>query len=72
MAALRSFLAGLGAMLDLLARILDEYRRRKALARAQADADRINACPADEWMRRFGGDRADASPPEARKSDPDA
>lgn len=61
MAGFRAFLSGLGAFLSALGRWWQDDQRRKALAAAQEDADRINAHPADEWMRRFKEQRNDSA-----------
>jgi hypothetical protein len=69
---LKGFLAGVGVFFLALGRWWEKEQRRKALESAQADADRINARPADEWLRRFKEQRDPASPEaEARESDSD-
>lgn len=64
---LKAFLAGLGAALSALGAWWQKQQRDKALSDAQADADRIAAHPADEWVRRFGTGRASAAPTDAGK-----
>lgn len=55
------FFEALSALMRILAEAWAESRRRRALAAAQADADRIGACPADEWLRRFNEQAAPAT-----------
>jgi hypothetical protein len=65
------FLAGAGVFLLALGRWWEKEQRRKALESAQADADRISARPADEWLRRFKEQRVGSSPA-ANAGEPDS
>lgn len=65
------FLAGVGVFLLALGRWWEKEQRRKALESAQADADRINARPADEWLRRFKEQR-DGAASEAKAGESDS
>jgi len=64
---IKTFLAGLGAVMGALGTWWRQRQRAQALAEAQADADRIGADPVGEWLRRYNPDSAASAPPDTGK-----
>ena len=75
MAWLKTFLLGIGALAQVIAQMLTSARIKREQADAQSSADRIDADPAGEWMRRFreqrDGTGSASSQADTGKSDAD-
>lgn len=73
MAWLKAFLLGLGALFQVIAKLLTDARIEREQADAQSSADRIDAGPSSEWVRRFreqrDGTGSASAPPDAGKPD---
>ena len=74
MAWLKAFLLGIGALAQVIARMLTDAKVKREQVDAQSSADRIDADPGAEWVRRFREQRdgTGAASSQADTGKPDA